>query len=118
MVRGRQGAGARGLELPCHGVVSSLSAHLGLEDAAKGGRGVRRAVAGRFAVPGRVRGEGRRATIGPAPAVCVQAVPYEMSLSAVKKFIWGRSGDVLFEYRVRDPLRPAPMPVIQPPKHH
>ncbi|KIY92236.1 hypothetical protein MNEG_15728 [Monoraphidium neglectum] len=43
------------------------------------------------------------------------AVPCELSVAAVKKFIWRRSDDVLFIYRVLDPASPAPMPVIGPP---
>jgi len=44
------------------------------------------------------------------------AVPFEMSLSSVKKFIWCKSDDVVFHYRVRDALHPAPLPKIEPPK--
>ncbi|GFH26664.1 uncharacterized protein HaLaN_24847, partial [Haematococcus lacustris] len=43
-------------------------------------------------------------------------VPYDLSLSSVKKFIWRRSDDVVLHYSVRNPSRPAPMPDIQPPE--
>ncbi|GLC66648.1 hypothetical protein PLESTF_000456600 [Pleodorina starrii] len=43
------------------------------------------------------------------------AVPFEMSLATVKKFIWKKSDDLVFNYRVRNPLHPAPPPVLQGP---
>lgn len=46
---------------------------------------------------------------------CGYAVPYNLTLAAVKKFIWRRSDDVIVHYRIQDPLRPAPMPTIKPP---
>lgn len=48
---------------------------------------------------------------------CNQGVPYEMSLASVKKFIWRKSDDLVFHFRVRDPNNPVPLPVIQPPSH-
>jgi len=41
-------------------------------------------------------------------------VPYEMSLASVKKYIWRKSDDLIFNYRVRDPHNPAPLPVVTP----
>lgn len=35
-----------------------------------------------------------------------------MSLAAVKKYIWRRSDDVVFVYRVRDPTNVAQLPKI------
>ncbi len=46
---------------------------------------------------------------------CLQAVPYDMSIAAVKKFIWRKTEDVLFHYRILDPASPAPFPQLQPP---
>ncbi|KAI8462810.1 MAG: WD40-repeat-containing domain protein [Monoraphidium minutum] len=43
------------------------------------------------------------------------AVPCELSVAAVKKFIWRRSDDVLFIYRLLDPATIAPMPKVEPP---
>lgn len=43
------------------------------------------------------------------------AVPYSMSLAAVKKYIWKRSDDIVFYYRLRDLKNLPPMPVITPP---
>ncbi|GFR51816.1 hypothetical protein Agub_g14276 [Astrephomene gubernaculifera] len=40
------------------------------------------------------------------------AVPYEMSLATVKKYIWKKSDDLVFHYRIRDPTRPAPPPAL------
>ena len=44
-----------------------------------------------------------------------KAVPYAMSVASVQKFLWKRSDDVVFHYRVLDPARPAPLPVFKPP---
>jgi hypothetical protein len=38
-----------------------------------------------------------------------------MSVASVQKFLWKRSDDVVFHYRVLDPARPAPLPVFKPP---
>lgn len=46
---------------------------------------------------------------------CGYAVPHNLTLAAVKKFIWRRSDDVIVHYRIQDSARPAPMPVIKPP---
>ena len=43
------------------------------------------------------------------------AVPADLSVAAIKKFLWRRGDDVLFHYRALDPLNPAPMPVIEMP---
>lgn len=45
--------------------------------------------------------------------VAMQAVPWELSLAALKKFIWRRKDDILVEYRILDPANPAPLPIIQ-----
>ncbi|KAF8066279.1 wdr48 [Scenedesmus sp. PABB004] len=42
------------------------------------------------------------------------AVPYTMSIATVKKFIWKRSDDVLFVFRVADRDRLAPFPALGP----
>lgn len=39
-----------------------------------------------------------------------QAVPYTFSIASVKRFIWKRSDDVIFHYRILDPARLAPFP--------
>jgi WD repeat-containing protein 48 len=44
-----------------------------------------------------------------------QGVPYEMSLAAVKKYIWCKGEDLVFHFRVRDPAKPVPLPTIKPP---
>ena len=44
-----------------------------------------------------------------------QAVPLDMSLAAVKMFIWRRPEDMQIMYGARDPLHPAPLPQIKPP---
>ncbi|KAG2452302.1 hypothetical protein HYH02_003326 [Chlamydomonas schloesseri] len=41
-------------------------------------------------------------------------VPFEMSLATVKKFIWKKSDDLVFNYKIRDPAHPAPMPQLAP----
>ncbi|EFJ42036.1 hypothetical protein VOLCADRAFT_97916 [Volvox carteri f. nagariensis] len=38
------------------------------------------------------------------------AVPYDMNLAAVKKFLWLEQDDLTFHYGVRDPAHPAPQP--------
>lgn len=38
------------------------------------------------------------------------AAPYELSLASVKKYIWKKSDDLLFHYRIRDPAHPAALP--------
>ncbi|GLI71435.1 hypothetical protein VaNZ11_016649 [Volvox africanus] len=43
------------------------------------------------------------------------AVPYEMSLATIKKYIWKRSDDLIFHFRIRDPEHPAPAPTISGP---
>eukprot|EP00891_Asterochloris_glomerata_P005199 jgi/Astpho2/5199/Aster-x1280 len=44
-----------------------------------------------------------------------QAVYFDFTLSAVKKYIWRRSDDVVFNYRLYKPHRRAPPPLIKPP---
>jgi hypothetical protein len=46
------------------------------------------------------------------PRTLPQAVPCDLSVAAVKKFIWRRSDDCVFVYRVLDPANPAPMPKL------
>jgi len=46
------------------------------------------------------------------------AVPYDMSVAAVRQYLWRRPAeDVVFEYRLLDARRPqpAPMPALEPP---
>jgi WD repeat-containing protein 48 len=43
------------------------------------------------------------------------AVPYEMSLASVKKFIWRKSEDIVFTFRVQDAQAPMPLPVLTGP---
>jgi hypothetical protein len=45
----------------------------------------------------------------------MQLVPFEMSLASVKKFIWRRSEDVLFNFTARDSANIPPLPKISPP---
>jgi hypothetical protein len=42
-------------------------------------------------------------------------VPYSLSIATVKKFIWRRSDDVIFHYRILDPARLAPFPTFAGP---
>ena len=49
-----------------------------------------------------------------SPAM-LQAVYFDFTLSAVKKYIWRRSDDVVFNYRLYKPHRRAPLPLIKPP---
>ncbi|KXZ53892.1 hypothetical protein GPECTOR_6g810 [Gonium pectorale] len=42
------------------------------------------------------------------------AVPFEMSLATVKKYIWRKGDDLIFNYRIRNPAQPAPLPVLTP----
>jgi hypothetical protein len=37
-----------------------------------------------------------------------------MSLASIKRYIWKKSDDLVFHFRRRDPLNPAPLPVIPP----
>ena len=48
-------------------------------------------------------------------SLVVQAVPCELSLAALKKFIWRRKDDIIIEYRILDPENPAPLPAIERP---
>lgn len=41
-----------------------------------------------------------------------QAVPYSFSIATIKRYIWKRSDDVIFHYRVLDPARLAPFPQL------
>lgn len=60
----------------------------------------------RYPIPHEVRIHCTASTTCPS-----QAVPYEMSLATVKKYIWKKSDDVVFAYSIRGP-HPAPLPVI------
>ncbi|GIM10951.1 hypothetical protein Vretimale_14534 [Volvox reticuliferus] len=42
------------------------------------------------------------------------AVPYNMDLAAVRKFLWREDDDLTFHYGVRDPSNPAPHPRLEP----
>lgn len=42
------------------------------------------------------------------------AVPYDLSLAAVRQYIWKRSDDPVLHYGRQTPGRPAPMPVMKP----
>ncbi|GLC37642.1 hypothetical protein PLESTB_000797600 [Pleodorina starrii] len=42
------------------------------------------------------------------------AVPYDMNLAAIKKFLCRPGDDLVFHYGVRDPDRPAPAPLLGP----
>lgn len=44
----------------------------------------------------------------------LQAVPWELSLAALRKFIWRQKDkEIVVEYRIADPANPAPLPVIE-----
>ena len=43
------------------------------------------------------------------------AIPNDLSLSAIRAFIWKRSGDMRITFRYLDPSNPAPQPVLKPP---
>jgi hypothetical protein len=46
--------------------------------------------------------------------VPLQAVPWELSLAALRKFIWRQKDkEVVVEYRIADPANPAPLPAIE-----
>ncbi len=44
----------------------------------------------------------------------VQAVPYDLSLAAVRQYIWKRSDDPVLHYGRQTVGRPAPMPTMKP----
>lgn len=44
----------------------------------------------------------------------MQAVPYDLSLAAVRQYIWKRSDDPVLHYGRQTPGRPAPMPTMKP----
>jgi hypothetical protein len=46
------------------------------------------------------------------PVLLLQAVPYSFSIATVKRYIWKRSDDVIFHYRILDPARLAPFPQL------
>ena len=47
--------------------------------------------------------------------MCVpQAVPYEMSLASVKRFLWRKGDDLVFHFRAGDPRRPLQLPHAWP----
>jgi hypothetical protein len=44
----------------------------------------------------------------------LQAVPWELSLAALRKFIWRqKEKEIVVEYRIADPANPAPLPTIE-----
>ncbi|KAK9814325.1 hypothetical protein WJX72_004061 [[Myrmecia] bisecta] len=54
-------------------------------------------------------------TTGTLELICNgMAVPYDMSLAAVRTYIWKRSDDLLLLYRILKPHQPAPLPNIRP----
>ena len=44
--------------------------------------------------------------------VCMQAVPYDLSLAAVKKYIWKKGDDLVFHFKARDARQLAPLPAF------
>lgn len=48
------------------------------------------------------------------PHVHHQAVPYDMSLAAVRQYIWKKSDDLVLHYRLLDVRAPAPLPDLAP----
>ena len=44
-----------------------------------------------------------------------QAIPFDLSLAAIRSFLWRRSDSVVIQYRVYDPSKPAPPPLIKLP---
>lgn len=44
----------------------------------------------------------------------MQAVPYDLSLGAVRAYMWKRSDDPVLQYGRQNPSRPAPMAVLGP----
>lgn len=47
--------------------------------------------------------------------ILTQALPFELTLAAIRKFIWQRDSDIEIRFRIMDPQHPAPMPDIRPP---
>jgi hypothetical protein len=43
-----------------------------------------------------------------------QGVPSDLSLAAVRHFIWKQPDDLVLQYRILDPAKPAPLPKIEP----
>ncbi len=43
------------------------------------------------------------------------AAPFDLSLGALRKFLWRRPDDLAIAYRVLNPSSPARRPVITPP---
>lgn len=52
--------------------------------------------------------------LAPHPLAPLQAVPSEMSIASVQKFLWKRSSEPVFEFRILDPAAPAPLPRLAP----
>ena len=48
------------------------------------------------------------------PPPILQAVPYEMSLASVKRFLWRKGDDLVFHFRAGDPRRPLQLPHAWP----
>lgn len=46
--------------------------------------------------------------------LATQALPFKLSVAAVKKFVWRADTDIIFHYRVMDPACPALLPDIRP----
>lgn len=43
-----------------------------------------------------------------------QAIPDNLTLAAIKTFVWKRSDDLVFVYRIRNAMYPAPIAQIGP----
>lgn len=63
----------------------------------------------------------RRATSALEPVARLEllcagcAAPFDLSLGALRKFLWRRSDDLAIAYRVLNPASPARRPIIAPP---
>ena len=44
-----------------------------------------------------------------------QAVPFDLSLAGVRSFIWRRSDNLVIHFRIYNPNKPAPLPVVKAP---
>jgi len=42
------------------------------------------------------------------------AVPFDLSLAAVRSFMWRRSDSVVVHFGIYNPSKPAPQPTIKP----
>ena len=44
-----------------------------------------------------------------------QAIPFDLSLAAIRTFLWRRSDCLVINFRVYNPSKPAALPTIKPP---